>query len=100
MKVIVAAIAALGVMSSFVGSASADVSINLSIGPSRSHVPSVGLTKHPSPHYQPKYYDRHYHSVRVRETYPLRSYRSNSYERHGTYQGNRYIIEKRINRGR
>jgi hypothetical protein len=98
MKAIIAVIAAIGAMSSLVGSANADVSINLSFSSSPSYR---------STYYYPERY-RHYHHhhqnansrVIVREVYPSTViYSSKSSERrYNSSQenryGDRYIVER------
>ncbi len=100
MKVIVAAIAALGAISSFTGAAIADVSISIQFGSSPSdniyrsydsYRSNVYQSVYPVPYYQNNYdqnnYDRYNNpynrnvnsSVIVREVYPSSSYYGNSW---------------------
>jgi hypothetical protein len=115
MKVIIAMIAALGVVSSFTGSAIAEVSINLRFGSS----PTYRSNVYPSNVYRPTYpshsnYQKpHYYRRQanpafiVREVYPSSSYYGNTWNysnsaqgRYSHDQGDRYIIEKRFIRVR
>lgn len=99
MKVIIAAIAALGAISSFTGAAIADVSISIRFGSSPSHNTYRSYDSYRSSVYQSVYpvhydqnsYDRYNHlhnnqhnrhvnsSVIVREVYPSSSYYGNSW---------------------
>ena len=94
MKVIIAAIAALGALGSFAGSAMADISINIRFGSSPSYNSYGNYDSYRSNVYQPVYprhqnnYDRYnsYNrnvnsSVIVREVYPSSSYYGNSWNR-------------------
>ncbi len=105
MKAIIAAIAAIGSISTFAGAAMADVSINLRFGstPSyrsyESYHTNVYRQVYPS---YPNYYEHYNHNVNssvvVREVYPSNYYYGNRWYEHrrNSYQGDRYIVEKRI----
>lgn len=121
MKAIIAAIAAIGAMSSLVGSANADVSISINFGsrpaysaPNYYKTYRTNVYRYPSIVHSPIYnnYNRGFNSgirnsgIKVREVYPSRiiystngtgqrynSYRSDQY-------GDRYIVEKRVIRVR
>jgi hypothetical protein len=116
MKVVIATIAAIGAMSSCVGSAIADVSINFNFGTSPSYRQSnqyksyrSNVYQSPSVLYYPKHHS-HYHrnlnsGFKVYEVYPSNIYSSYGTEqRYNSYQGNQYgdsyIVEKRIIRVR
>lgn len=90
MKALILAVSAVGVMSSFTGSAIADVSINIRFGASPSYDSSHNFYRtniqqpiYPSvPYYQNNHdrYNRNINSsVIVREVYPSSSYNSNSW---------------------
>ena len=128
MKTLIAAIAALGAMSTFVGSALADVSINIRFGstPTYRNYDSYRNSYRSNPYRQayPNYpnnygYNRNVNSsVIVPEVYPSSSYgnfwnrgvvprqnpystiRSTVYDPFNVYRGDRYIVEKRIIRVR
>ncbi|TYQ23868.1 hypothetical protein [Pseudanabaena sp. UWO310] len=123
MKLLIAAIASLGAMGTWVSSAMADVSINIRLGSSpsyRSHTSYSGYNS--VPYYQERYEYHNWHnngSVIVKEVYPsspsyygnsryrinsptvIYSNRSNNYDwQYNHDRGEQYIIEKRIIRVR
>ncbi len=116
MKIIIAAIAAIGAMSASVGSAFADVSITINFGsrpaysaPNYYKTYRTNVYRYPNIVHSPTYnnYNRGFNSgIRLREVYPSRSiYSTNlSNRRYNSYRsdqyGDRYIIEKRIIRVR
>ncbi|PZO40630.1 MAG: hypothetical protein DCF19_12140 [Pseudanabaena frigida] len=123
MKAIIAAIAALGAMSSFVGSAMADVSINLRFGSTPTYRNYDYYRSNVYRQVYPNNYDRYNRNVNstviVREAYPSSSYYGNYWNRRSTVynpynvdlgnrfinnpynnSGNRFIVEQRIIRVR
>ncbi len=120
MKTILAAIAVLGTMGAFSGSAIADVSISIRFGSSPTYSSyRSNVWSYPSAPYYSNNYDRHHRnnnsSVIVREVYPASPYygsnwnyivpstvirRSNIYEHRYNNYGDRYIIQRSFIRTR